>query len=109
MELPTRTAMACTLVAWLLLAHSRLEMPSWALGADDCWVLDRHRYYYCFRTARCRRACAEDGFVDGRCKHGFPYLMPLCECLHPQCAAAGATSHAELGSTAGLVVTREER
>lgn len=83
-----------------------LEAPwSSALGADECWVLDRDRYYYCFRTARCRTACA----VDGRCKHGFPYLMPLCECLHPQCAAAGATSHAELGSTAGLVVTREER
>ncbi|KAG2626866.1 hypothetical protein PVAP13_3KG483967 [Panicum virgatum] len=67
-----------------------------------CWVLDRRRYRYCFRTARCRRACAEDRFADGRCKHGFPYLLPLCECLRPRCAAAagggGATSLAALRS-----------
>ncbi|PUZ65566.1 hypothetical protein GQ55_3G234400 [Panicum hallii var. hallii] len=95
-----RTAAACALIAWLLLAHPWLQAPPSALGADECWVLDRRRYRYCFRTARCRRACAEDRFADGRCKHGFPYLVPLCECLRPRCAAAaeGATSHAALGS-----------
>ncbi|OQU78165.1 LOW QUALITY PROTEIN: hypothetical protein SORBI_3009G169650 [Sorghum bicolor] len=89
MELP-RTAMASTLVVvWLLLQHSWLQVPC-AHGADDCWVLDRDHYRYCFRTAKCRAACAEDHFVDGRCKKGFPYLLPLCECLRPHahCAAA---------------------
>ena len=76
--------------------HAGLQVPC-AHGADDCWVLDRDHYRYCFRTAKCRAACAEDHFVDGRCKKGFPYLLPLCECLRPQCAlrsgaAAGATS-----------------
>ena len=66
--------------------HAGLQVPC-ALGADDCWVLDRDRYRYCFRTAKRRAACAEDHFVDGRCKKGFPYLLPLCECLRPQCAA----------------------
>ena len=78
-----------------------LQAPPSVLGADECWVLDRRRYRYCFRTARCRRACAEDRFADGRCKHGFPYLLPLCECLRLRCAAAaggGATSHAALRS-----------
>lgn len=121
MEVP-RKAMASSLVVWLLLVHSckhicscdfllvkllqahallvhvagRLQVPC-ALGADDCWVLDRDRYRFCFRTAKCRAACAEDRFVDGRCKHGFPYLLPLCECLRPQCAAPGPSSHSELG------------
>ncbi|XP_062232576.1 uncharacterized protein LOC133929833 [Phragmites australis] len=87
MEMP-RKAVGSTLIVWLLLVHSckqRLQVPS-ALGADDCWVLDRDRYYYCLRTAKCRRACLEDGFVDGRCNHAFPYLVPLCECLRPECA-----------------------
>lgn len=123
MEPPRKAMMASsTLVVWLLVVHSCkqslaldlfVQLPiefvqaharSWmhvhaglqvpcALGADDCWVLDRHRYRFCFKTARCRTACAADRFVDGRCKHGFPYLLPLCECLRPQCAAAGPTSH----------------
>ncbi|CAD6333548.1 unnamed protein product [Miscanthus lutarioriparius] len=97
MEQP-RKAMASTLVVWLLLVQSCLQVPC-ALGADDCWVLDRDRYRCCFRTAKCRAACAEDHFVDGRCKKGFPYLLPLCECLRPQCAAPSPSPQPERPAT----------
>ncbi|KAL6609821.1 hypothetical protein ACP70R_039790 [Stipagrostis hirtigluma subsp. patula] len=93
MESP-RNAVAFALLAWLLLLHS-CPAPC-VLGADECWILDRHRYYYCFRTSKCRSACLDDHFVDGRCNHGFPYLLPLCECLRPECAAGG-TGPAEIG------------
>ncbi|KAL6841394.1 hypothetical protein ACP4OV_028912 [Aristida adscensionis] len=95
METPSK-AVACALLALLLLVHSCL-VPV-AVGEDpDCWVLNRDRYYFCWRTSRCRSACLEDHFVDGRCNHDFPYLLPLCKCLRPECAAPPATGSAELG------------
>ncbi|RCV17296.1 hypothetical protein SETIT_3G208600v2 [Setaria italica] len=71
---------------------ARLQVQSSALGADDCWFLDSHRY-------RLQGREVQEGV---RCKHGFPYLVPLCRCASAcarsaQCAA-GATSHAKLGS-----------
>ncbi|TVU19806.1 hypothetical protein EJB05_35977, partial [Eragrostis curvula] len=72
-------AVSSALLAWLLLVHSCL-LPS-ALGEDKCWVLDRDHYYYCWKTSKCRAACLEDHYVDGRCKWGFPYLLPVCQCL----------------------------
>ncbi|KAL6620400.1 hypothetical protein ACP70R_035539 [Stipagrostis hirtigluma subsp. patula] len=77
----TRKAMA-SVVLCLLLVHSGL-MPSVA-GTDDCWDVN-HDYYVCLKTAKCRSNCQEHGNVDGRCNGSFPYLVPLCECLRPNC------------------------
>ncbi|KAL6609818.1 hypothetical protein ACP70R_039787 [Stipagrostis hirtigluma subsp. patula] len=79
----TRKAMASGLLLWLLLVHSDLA-PS-AVGWDDCWVVDPANYLVCTKTAKCRSTCQDHGFVDGRCKWGFPDLVPVCKCLRPHC------------------------
>ncbi|XP_044949344.1 uncharacterized protein LOC123398973 [Hordeum vulgare subsp. vulgare] len=79
---------------WLLLTSCGLVLHvlgvGVGLGADECWVLSRDYYYYCMRTAKCRRACMEHHYVNGRCWWAFPYLLPLCECLRPKCAPTRA-------------------
>ncbi|KAM3272967.1 hypothetical protein ACQJBY_042792 [Aegilops geniculata] len=81
-------AAASDLLLWLLFTPCGSVSPMLGVGleADECWVLSRVYYYYCMRTAKCRRACQEHQFIDGRCWWKFPYLVPLCECLRPKCA-----------------------
>ncbi|KAL6609820.1 hypothetical protein ACP70R_039789 [Stipagrostis hirtigluma subsp. patula] len=61
-----------------------LSLMPFIAGKDDCWDVN-HDYYVCLKTAKCRSNCQEHGNVDGRCNGSFPYLVPLCECLRPNC------------------------
>ncbi|RCV17297.1 hypothetical protein SEVIR_3G214000v4 [Setaria viridis] len=74
-------AMASGLLLCLLLVHSGMVV----LGSDDCWVNNNADYPICFHQPKCRGHCQDKGKVDGRCNSNFPNLVPICECLLPNC------------------------
>jgi hypothetical protein len=52
---------------------------------DDCWVNNNADYPICFHQPKCRGHCQDRGKADGRCNNKFPNLVPICECLLPNC------------------------
>ncbi|OEL12574.1 hypothetical protein BAE44_0026405 [Dichanthelium oligosanthes] len=74
-------AMASGLLLCLLLLHSGMAV----VGGDDCWFNNNADYPICFHQPKCRGHCQDKGNADGRCNKKFPNLVPICECLRPNC------------------------